>query len=777
MIIEKIDIRSFGALTDLTLEFSDSVNVIEGQNEAGKSTIAAFIKYMLFGFESTVRENELGERQKRINWTTGVAQGSMVVRVKGKRYLISRSTVYGEPSGDRPTYKEDSSIIDMESGATAFGKVPAGEVFFGVGRELYENTAFIGQVGDAAINEGSVRESIENILFSAAEDMNNRRAMNYISEKMDGLINPSGHGGVIYDLVMKRDALEAKMNESIEDNKKILAKEAELHRVKTERQAAENMLNKLYELDSCYKNVMLIQTFEKLHELEEDCNKKVEAYNRFIEENTHAGFVPNEAYLAELGAARRAVNDTYHTLRTAENDYDREKNAIGITNEIATAIEVADRHGGEAKVAEKADRAKRSMVTGIAFAVATALVALAAAVVELVAQGTLANTVFRILFGVIGVAGVAGAVYFIRNILVAKSSLASLASDFGVEGHADLLGKLVVIKEAREKRDSMAVSTERARVAVEEARIAYDVAKTELTRVIVRWGEEPPTSELNLFLDKLEARVLAFLERRRRLLEEKNTAELTVREIRATLSDKNEIDIRAQVSPIKRKALATINHDEIITGIATFKAKIVDVDKLAFDVENELLALKAHTSDPGELYAKIAVIDKRIEELKAKHKAYFVAHKAIENASFDLRGEISPRLGAYATELMGIMTDKKYTGFDVSEGLKVSFISEDGEKRTVDFLSGGTRDLAYIAVRMALIDMLFEEKPPIVFDESFAHQDNLRAQSMMKAILHLADEGQQSFIFTCRAREAALATELTKGAGVYTLSMPVGGIA
>ena len=196
------------------------------------------------------------------------------------------------------------------------------------------------------------------------------------------------------------------------------------------------------------------------------------------------------------------------------------------------------------------------------------------------------------------------------------------------------------------------------------------------------------------------------------------------------------------------------------------------MDKQAFEVENELLALKARTGDPGEIYAKIAVIDKRIDELKAKHKAYFVAHKAIENATFDLRGEIAPRLAAYATELMSIMTDKKYTGFDVSEGLKVSFIAEDGEKRTVDFLSGGTRDLAYIAVRMALIDMLFEEKPPIDFDESFAHQDNLRAQSMMKAIVHLSEDGQQSFIFTCRAREAALATELTKGAGVYTLSMP-----
>ena len=107
------------------------------------------------------------------------------------------------------------------------------------------------------------------------------------------------------------------------------------------------MLNKLYELDSCYKNVMLIQTFEKLHELEEDCAAKVEAYNAFIAENTHAGYVPTESYLSELTTARRAVNDTYHALRDAEDEYSREKSAIGITREIEGAIELADEEGGE----------------------------------------------------------------------------------------------------------------------------------------------------------------------------------------------------------------------------------------------------------------------------------------------------------------------------------------------------------------------------------------------------------------------------------------------
>ena len=71
---------------------------------------------------------------------------------------------------------------------------------------------------------------------------------------------------------------------------------------------------------------------------------------------------------------------------------------------------------------------------------------------------------------------------------------------------------------------------------------------------------------------------------------------------------------------------------------------------------------------------------------------------------------------------------------------------------------------------MALIDMLYTEKPPVCYDESFAHQDNLRARLMMKAIKKLSDEGQQSFIFTCREREATLARELLKSASVFKLS-------
>ncbi|MBR5242016.1 MAG: hypothetical protein IKV20_02645, partial [Clostridia bacterium] len=112
-----------------------------------------------------------------------------------------------------------------------------------------------------------------------------------------------------------------------------------------------------------------------------------------------------------------------------------------------------------------------------------------------------------------------------------------------------------------------------------------------------------------------------------------------------------------------------------------------------------------------------------------------------------------------------------YSEFAIDDELKLSFTQGKEFNHSVDFLSGGTRELAYVALRCALIDMLYSEKPPVTFDESFAHQDNVRAAAMLRAIKKLADEKCQSFIFTCRNRESALAREVSPEAGIFKLSV------
>ena len=768
MVIQNINIKSFGMLTDMSLDFTDSINVIEGQNEAGKSTIAAFIKYMLYGFDNSDDQDNLSERKKRISWTTGKAEGSMTVLVKGKQYMINRSTIETDSSA-RSTYKEECSIIDLETGAPVFGKVPAGEVFFGVNAELFDNTAFVGQIGDSRINEGSVKESIENILFSGAEKINNQRAAAKVGEKMETLLHQNGMGGVIYDLMRRSDDFDDKFRQADEDNKKILAKEAKLHEIKEARQAEKGRQDKLCDLDVCYRNVLIIRDFDKLHQLEAEYDAKSEAYNDFVAQNTRADFVPTPQYLADIAVARRGVDDSYRNLIEANQNYTDEKNAVGITREIEGAIELADESGGEDTVSSNAKKIRKSQIKNLALAIGGFLLLIAAIVFEMVASGALAETLPRVACGLLGAAGLGVAITMIVFFLKSKKKLDEIQNRFSTSTLSELITKLGVIADARAKRDGMIRSTENARVAVDLAKERYDEAKNVLLEVILRWGEEPPMSGLNDFLDGLEAKVREYLESERTLLDEKVELGIRVRELRDSLAGKSEIDIRGMVPPLKRKVLNEIDHEEILAGIEDSRLKIAAQDALAEEVEQELFSLKTNAIDPGELYAKIQANDERIEELKSQHKAYYVALKAIENASDNLREEISPRLGEYSTNLMEIMTDQKYTSFDVTDGLKVTFKDALGKTKSVDFLSGGTRDLAYIAVRMALVDMLYTEKPPVCFDESFAHQDNVRAKAMMKAIHSLAEEGHQSFIFTCRAREGVLATELSKKNIVFKL--------
>ena len=769
MIIERLNIKTFGMLTDLTIDLSPTINVIEGENESGKSTIAAFIKYMLYGFDNENLPGALDERNKRISWTDGMAEGSMQVKVKDKRYLISRSTVRVE-SSQRVSYKEDCSITDLETGTLAFGKVPAGEVFFGVDRELFENTAFLGQIGDSAISERTVQESIENILFSGSERINNQRAAAKVSVKMENLLHKSGSGGVIFDLMRRADDFEERFKKADEDNKKILEKEAKLHEIKMLREEQLERRDKFTDLDFCYRNVLIIQSFDKLHQLEQQYEAKCEEYNSFSAKNTRNGYIPSQNYLTDIALARRGVDEAYRAMQDASAHYDKEKNAVGITREIERAIALADTMGGEEEVKKSAKAIRGSQIKNILGIIGSSLLVIAAIVLEIIASGALAQALPRIAFGMIGAAGLVCGGTMLAFLLKNRARIRDLQFKYTTSSYGELMGKLSVIGEARAKRDNMLRSIESARIALENAKKRYEECNVVLLEVILRWGEEFPQSNLNQFLDRLENKVRAFLDEEKRILDERFELEVKVRTLREELAGKSEIDIRSQVPPFKRKVLNEVNHEEILAGIEECNLMIAAQEKLAEEVEDELSALKLGATDPAELYSKMQANDARIEELRQQHKAYYVALKSIESASDNLREEISPRLGEYATDLVGIMTNKRYTSLDVDDTLKLTFKNFGGDDKSVDYLSGGTRELTYVALRMALIDMLYTEKPTVCYDESFAHQDNVRAKSMMEAIKHLSNEGYQSIIFTCRARESTLAKEKDESARVIKLA-------
>ncbi len=85
--------ESFGKFKDGNITFSDGLNLIYGENEAGKSTLFAFLKGMLFGIEKPRGRVAKGQPyEKHKPWDTpGAYQGAMDVEIDGKTYHVERN--------------------------------------------------------------------------------------------------------------------------------------------------------------------------------------------------------------------------------------------------------------------------------------------------------------------------------------------------------------------------------------------------------------------------------------------------------------------------------------------------------------------------------------------------------------------------------------------------------------------------------------------------------------------------------------------------------------
>lgn len=97
MIIEKLNIKAFGRLRDYELELSPGVNIIEGENESGKSTLCAFIKFIFYGIPAK-------ERAAYASWSDSRADGSLTFSVDGTATASSgrlSRTASGSPSASR----------------------------------------------------------------------------------------------------------------------------------------------------------------------------------------------------------------------------------------------------------------------------------------------------------------------------------------------------------------------------------------------------------------------------------------------------------------------------------------------------------------------------------------------------------------------------------------------------------------------------------------------------------------------------------------------------
>ena len=251
MIIKKVNIIAFGGLKDKIISFDNGMNIVYGENEAGKSTIQAFIKIWLYGMSNYKgKDYKQNDRLKYTPSTGETISGELHVKFKNKDYIIRRT--FGKSK------KEDTSlVIDAITGEEInyISKEEPGKYFFNINRATFINTLFISQLGvevrkdkeeeiidkianSIGIDDGQVsvdvaiaklnkyKKSISNVRKNGYLDVLNERHSNLLSERYEAY-NLSNHNldneELLINMNLEKKSLNSEIN-NLEIYKKFLKK-------------------------------------------------------------------------------------------------------------------------------------------------------------------------------------------------------------------------------------------------------------------------------------------------------------------------------------------------------------------------------------------------------------------------------------------------------------------------------------------------------------------------------------------------------------------------
>lgn len=97
MQINEAKIFNFGKLQNCSFQFAPGINVIYGENEAGKSTLSAFLKGMLFGMEKGRGKAADNPYRRYEPWhAPAFYSGALRFTVDGKPFYLERNFYYKE---------------------------------------------------------------------------------------------------------------------------------------------------------------------------------------------------------------------------------------------------------------------------------------------------------------------------------------------------------------------------------------------------------------------------------------------------------------------------------------------------------------------------------------------------------------------------------------------------------------------------------------------------------------------------------------------------------
>lgn len=230
-------IENFGKLKDFTYYFEDDLNVLFAENGWGKSTFAAFLVVMFYGFDGENRRNEDGNERLRYRpWGGGVYGGSVTWSSGSKTYRMMR-TFGARKKDDKFSLYDDATGFICSDYSDRIG-----EELFAIDRDSFCRTVFWSQSDHETSATTSIQAKIGDLsaqpddlpAYDAAVKRLRREAERLRPDRSSGLIRKKEDRLTILEADQARlPALTAQLEECASKEQELTR---ELNQIRSEKQ-------------------------------------------------------------------------------------------------------------------------------------------------------------------------------------------------------------------------------------------------------------------------------------------------------------------------------------------------------------------------------------------------------------------------------------------------------------------------------------------------------------------------------------------------------------
>ncbi|MCQ2491501.1 MAG: AAA family ATPase [Lachnospiraceae bacterium] len=177
-----------------------------------------------------------------------------------------------------------------------------------------------------------------------------------------------------------------------------------------------------------------------------------------------------------------------------------------------------------------------------------------------------------------------------------------------------------------------------------------------------------------------------------------------------------------------------------------------DLQKKEIDYQIEMIDLKLSQlyESQKKLIGQRKTFDrlkKQIKETESNILAMQRAMEIIKEASEEIHDAFGKEFEERVSTIMEEITDGTYTKVHIDDAMGIVAM-KDGTLLDINYLSTGTVEQIYLAVRIAAAELMFpDEIFPVILDDIFGNFDHQRLQRVLN---FLQKTNRQVILFTCR---------------------------